>query len=218
MVRERRIRGFLTIALVTFMVVTQAICVVTATFAEDRDKEIQPTVLTLETTENQVYKKEFIELLANQYHVDVNYLNYIAEVEKTFDLEPYELFALISQESNFIPQTKMDEGTLSYNTTQMKLATAKTAYMAITEYYKKEISYPTHELLKDDKYYATMLAGGYLKYLHDTYNNKYESYTAYRCGISGRLEFYNKNGNYKSSYALKIAELSSAFAKGETKI
>ena len=156
---------------------------------------------------------EKLDKLAAEYNADPEYLNYIVQVEKTFDLEPCELLALIAQESGFIPQTRMDGGSLSYSTTQMKLLTAKTAYMAITEYYKMDIPYPTHELLQDNKYYAAFLAGGYLRYLNNTYKDKYESYTAYNWGIGGRMIFFNNNGNFKSPYAIKVASLGKSFVE-----
>ena len=74
------------------------------------------------------------------------------------------------------------------------------------------IPYPTHELLLDDNYYAALLAGGYLKYLHDKYQDRYESYTAYRWGITGRMEYYNRNGDFKSPYARRIVELNNSFS------
>lgn len=151
--------------------------------------------------------------LAEKYHAEPDYLDYIIQVEKTFNLEPCELLAVIAQESGFKPQTHMDGGSLSYSTTQMKMATAKTAYMAITEYYKLDIPEPTHELLNDNKYYAAFLAGGYLRYLHDVYQDKYESYTAYNWGIGGRMTFYKNNGHFKSAYALKVADLGESFQK-----
>jgi len=154
---------------------------------------------------------EKLNKLAAEYNADPEYLNYIVQVEKTFNLEPCGLLALIAQETGFKPQTHMDGGTLSYSATQMKLATAKTAYMAITEYYKMEIPYPTHQLLLDNKDYAAFLAGGYLRYLNDTYNDKYESYTAYNRGIGGRLTYYNNNGHFKSPYAVKVANLEESF-------
>jgi hypothetical protein len=108
----------------------------------------------------QTYFSEKLYNLAEKYHVEPDYLNYIVKVEKTFNLEPCELLALIAQESGFKPQTHMDGGSLSYSTTQMKLPAAKTAYKAITEYYHMDIPYPTDELLKNNQYYATILAGG----------------------------------------------------------
>lgn len=165
----------------------------------------------LETQIANSYSREKLDNLANKYQADPEYLDYIIQVEKTFNLAPCELLALIAQESGFKPQTHMDGGSLSYSTTQMKMPTAKTAYMAITEYYKMEIPYPTDELLKEDKYYAAFLAGGYLRYLHDTYNNKYESYTAYNWGIGGRMIFYKNNGHFKSPYAIKVANLGESF-------
>ncbi|MGI5901470.1 MAG: transglycosylase SLT domain-containing protein [Desulfitobacteriia bacterium] len=149
--------------------------------------------------------------IARDYHAEPEYLNYIIKVEKTFDLLPCELLALIAQESGFKPQTRMDGGTLSYSTTQMKLPSARTAYMAITEYYGIEIPQPTSELLDKNKYYATFLAGGYLRYLNDVYKDRYESYTAYNRGIGGRLTFYKNHGHYKSAYALKVSTLSETF-------
>ncbi|MGI6450787.1 MAG: transglycosylase SLT domain-containing protein [Desulfitobacteriia bacterium] len=159
----------------------------------------------------QATANEKLNKLAEQYNADPYYLAYIVEVEKQFGLDPCELLAIIAQESGFKPQTHMDGGSLSYSTTQMKMPTAKTAHMAITEYYKIDIPYPTHELLNSDKKYAAFLAGGYLRYLHDTYQDKYESYTAYNWGIGGRMTFYNKNGHFKSPYALKIAGLTESF-------
>ncbi len=219
MVTEGRISRFLALAVVTIVILSQAIFLGTATFAENREKENQKEIDIWGTAEYQIYNRQNIETLAKEYQVEPEYLYYIAEVEKIFNLQPYELFALIYQESKFIPQTKMDGGSLSYSTTQMKLTTAKTAFMAITEYYNKDISYPTHELLDQDKYYATFLAGGYLRYLHDVYKeNKFESYTAYRWGIGGRLEYFEANGHYKSPYALQLTEVMNAFAEGKAKI
>lgn len=157
------------------------------------------------------FSREKLDNLAGKYQADPDYLDYIVQVEKTFNLEPCELLALIAQESGFKPQTHMDGGSLSYSTTQMKMPTAKTAYMAITEYYKMDIPYPTDELLKEDKYYAAFLAGGYLRYLQDTYHDKYESYTAYNWGIGGRMIFYKNNGHFKSPYAVKVANLGRSF-------
>ncbi|HHV65012.1 MAG TPA: lytic transglycosylase domain-containing protein [Peptococcaceae bacterium] len=154
---------------------------------------------------------ENLNKLAQMYNAEPEYLAYIVEVEKKFNLEPCELLAVIAQESGFKPQTRMDGGSLSYSTTQMKMPTAITSHMAITEYYKFDIPYPTHELLNNDKKYAAFLAGGYLRYLHDTYQDKYESYTAYNWGIGGRMTFYNKYGHFKSPYALKIANLAESF-------
>ncbi|NLI93936.1 MAG: hypothetical protein GX434_17595 [Peptococcaceae bacterium] len=218
MITEKRISRFLAVALVTFMLATQAIFLGTAAFAENREKESQKEINIWETAEYQIYNKENIDKLAKEYQVEPDYLYYIAEVERTYNLEPYELFALIYMESKFVPQTKMDGGSLSYNTTQMKLSTAVTAYMAITQYYEKNIPYPTHDLLNENKYYATLLAGGYLKYLHETYKDKYESYTAYRMGITGRLGFFKKNGDYRSPYALQLDQIRSSLLQGATKI
>lgn len=154
---------------------------------------------------------EKVNKLAQKYQAEPVYLDYIIKVEKEFQLEPCELLAVIAQESGFKPQTHMDGGSLSYSTTQMKMPTAKTAYMAITEYYKIDIPAPTHDRLNENKYYAAFLAGGYLRYLHDVYQNKYESYTAYNWGIGGRMTFYQKNGHFKSPYALKVAGLEQSF-------
>lgn len=156
---------------------------------------------------------EKLDKLAEKYKADPVYLDYIIQVEKSFKLAPCELLALIAQESGFKPQTHMDGGSLSYSTTQMKMPTAKTAHMAITKYYNMDIPYPTHELLNDDKYYAAFLAGGYLRYLQDTYNDKYEAYTAYNWGIGGRMTFFKNNGHFKSPYALKVASLEDSFVK-----
>ncbi|NLM22239.1 MAG: transglycosylase SLT domain-containing protein [Peptococcaceae bacterium] len=162
----------------------------------------------------QTYSSEKIKCLAAKYNVNSEYLNYIIKVEKKFNLQPCELLALIAQESGFKPQTRMDGGSLSYSTTQMKLPAAITAYKAITEYYNMEIPYPTDELLKSNEYYAALLAGGYLRYLNDTYNNnKYESYSAYNLGIGGKNQFYKRHGHYKSSYAVKVASLGDSFAQ-----
>lgn len=183
----------------------------------DETLESQKTVQTadakkiVQTLGYEEFGKEKLDKLAAKYNAEPEYLYYIVEVEKAFNLEPCELLALIAQESGFNPKTHMDGGSLSYSTTQMKLATAKTAYMALTEYYKIDVPYPTHELLRDDKYYATLLAGGYLRYLHDVYKDKYESYTAYNWGIGGRMIFYNQNGHFMSSYAVKVANLVKSF-------
>ncbi|HHV65013.1 MAG TPA: hypothetical protein GXX46_08085 [Peptococcaceae bacterium] len=246
MITEGRLSRFLAIALLTVttvIIVSQGITTGTAAFVDYREKEKLTTVnlgqvnyqiindMKSDNKSNNIkldnkvedlksgdYKPEIIEKIAQAYNVEEEYLYYIVGVEKMFQLKPYELLALIAQESKFISQTKMDGGSYSYNTTQMKLNTAKTAYMAITEYYGKDIPAPTHELLLEDKYYAALLAGGYLKYLHDTYQDKYESYTAYHRGIGGRLDFFAQNGHYKSPYALQIVELNAAFAEGKTKI
>lgn len=170
-------------------------------------------LLTYEPLVKEAFTREKLDKLAERYKADPEYLSYIIQVENTFQLNPCELLALIAQESGFKPQTRMDGGSLSYSTTQMKLPTAKTAYMAITEYYKMDIPYPTHELLKEDKYYAAFLAGGYLRYLQDTYQDKYEAYTAYNWGIGGRMIFYKNNGHFKSPYALKVASLEESFEK-----
>ncbi|NLI93937.1 MAG: transglycosylase SLT domain-containing protein [Peptococcaceae bacterium] len=170
-------------------------------------------LISVETKKTNIDTREKISNLAAKYKSDPEYLHYIIQVEKTFKLEPCDLLALIAQESGFKPQTHMDGGSLSYSTTQMKMPTAKTAYMAITEYYNMEIPYPTDELLREDKNYAAFLAGGYLRYLNDTYKNKYESYTAYNFGIGGRMIFYQNNGHFKSPYAIKVASLGESFVK-----
>lgn len=143
----------------------------------------------------------------DQYGVDPAYVRYIIQVEEIFQLEDCELLALIGQESGFRPKTRMDGGSLSYNTTQMKLATAKTAYMAITEYYHIQVPQPTHEKLEDDPYYAAFLAGGYLRYLNDVYKDPYETLTAYNWGINGRMTYLDKHGDFRSPYALKVTQL-----------
>ncbi|AFV01217.1 hypothetical protein UNSWDHB_2183 [Dehalobacter sp. UNSWDHB] len=213
MFQQKRIGRFLAMFLVAFTIAAQVMFVGTAAFAEDREKVSEEECNVVSVKEDQTYRQENLARIARDYQVDAEYLAYIASVEETFHLEPYELFALIAQESKYVPATNMDGGSLSYNTTQMKLATAKTAYMAITEYYHKEIPYPNGELLSTDKYYATYLAGGYLRYLEDVYMNKYESYTAYRLGINGRLTFYENNGHYKSAYAVQVESLSRSFAQ-----
>ena len=158
------------------------------------------------------YNEEKIQRLVEKYSVEKDFLYYLADIEIKFNLEPFELMALIAQESEFRSITHMDGGSLSYNIAQMKLSTAKTAYMAITEYYGMDIPYPTHELLQEDKYYAALLAGGYIKYLHDKYQDKYESYTAYRWGIPGRMEYFKRNGSFNSPYAQSIVELNNSFS------
>lgn len=212
MLRERGSSRFITIAIVVLMVATQ-VFIGAAAFAETSTNSYKTGEANWEDEAHEDYNQEKLNKLAEKYSVEAEYLQYILEVEKTFRLEPCELLALIALESGFKPKTHMDGGSLSYNTTQMKMSTAKTAYIAITEYYKMNIPYPSHELLRDDKYYAALLAGGYLRYLHDTYKNKYESYTAYNRGIGGRMEFYKKNGHFKSPYAVKVANLSQSFGK-----
>ena len=200
--------------LAPFVLIIFAACILflgTASFAESRE-ESQTTQDYWETAAYENYNKKNIDGIAGKYSVEPEYLYYLVEVEQKFDLEPYELMALIARESEFRSITHMDGGSLSYNTTQMKLPTAQTAYMAITEYYKMDISFPTHELLAEDEYYAALLAGGYLRYLHDIYNDRYESYTAYRWGIAGRMDYYNRNGHFQSQYALKIVELKRSFS------
>lgn len=213
MQKKGKIRSLLATVVLGIVLLTQAMFVKTAVFAENREKEQITENSALETAAPTTDSKSSVQILAQEYNVELEYVNYILEVEKTFQLEPYELAAIIAQETKFISKTRMDGNSLSYSTTQMKLPTAKTAYMAITEYYKMDIPYPTHELLSNDKYYATMLAGGYLKYLHDTYQDKYETYTAYHQGIGGRLQFYKKNGHFKSAYALQVAELKDNFVQ-----
>ena len=151
--------------------------------------------------------------IAKTYGVNPEYLYYILEVEKEFSLHQYSLLALIAIESGFKPQTHMDGGSLSYSTTQMKLPTAKTAYTAMTEYYKIDVPYPTHKLLNEDKYYATILAGGYLRYLNDVYKDDdyMETYTAYNWGVGGRMIFYNQHGHFKSPYATKALSIRKEF-------
>ena len=178
---------------------------------ETENVETQSEVSLNEENENEIYGQENLEKIARAYQVDYEYLEYLAEVEKTFELDPYELFALIASESAFIPITKMDGGSLSYNTTQMKLGTAEAAYKVITENYQIDIPYPNGELLKKDKNYAALLAGGYLRHLRDLYGNKEESYTAYQMGMSGRLSYYKKHGDYWSPYAVKIDTLRKSF-------
>lgn len=158
-------------------------------------------------------KEERITDIADKYNAEPEYLIYIVELEKEFNLKPYSLLSVIAAESGFKPQTKMDVGSLSYNTTQMKMHSAKTAYMAMTKYFDLDVEYPTDELLRNDKYYATYLAAGYLKYLNAIYKDDdyYETYTAYNWGIPGRMIYYNRHGNFKSPYAMKVEELQKSF-------
>jgi len=114
---------------------------------QSEEREMRETAKGI-TEFSKDYSKMKLDELAEKYSVETKYLYYLVEVEHTFQLEPYELMALIARESEFKPHTHMDGGSLSYNTTQMKLPTAKTAYMAITEYYNIDLAYPTHELLE----------------------------------------------------------------------
>jgi hypothetical protein len=173
-----------------------------------RPETKDPQITTLKTA-----GRENITNLAAKYKADPEYLHYIIQVEKTFKLAPCELLALIAQETGFTPQTHMDGGSLSYSTTQMKMPAAQTAYMAITQYYNLKIPYPTDELLRNDKNYAAFLAGGYLRYLNDTYKNKFETYTAYNLGIGGSLTYYQNNGHFRSPYAVKVASLGESLLK-----
>lgn len=207
---HERISRFLAMFVVVVLIATQIIALGTATFAGNRETEYMATPI-IEPEINH-YPEPKLEKLAHQYQVDIAYLKYIAEVEKQFGLEPFELCALIAQESEFKPKTHMDGGSYSYSTTQMKLPTARTAHMALKEYYAVEAPEPTHDLMSNDIYYATLLAGAYLKYMHDVYKNKYESLTAYRWGINGRLEYFKKNGHYESPYAKKVIDLRNTFA------
>lgn len=218
MIGKSRSSRILGLTLAVLLASSQIVFIGTAAFTTAKwdtavKEEIDKEQIKEGIEKEQRYHDEKLSELAKQYDVETEYLQYIVDVEKKFELEPYELMAIIAQESGFKPQTKMDAGSLSYNTTQMKMPTAKTAYLAITEYYKMDIPYPTHEQLRDDKEYAALLAGGYLRYLHDTYGNKYESYTAYRWGIGGRLNYYSKNGTFKSPYAVSVAELSDSFSE-----
>lgn len=215
MIPQEKSNRYLIMALAVVIVATQVVFFGTSGFAQSREVEVHTVQNYWETAAYMKYSKDNINILSEKYSVEPTYLNYLVEVEREFNLEPYELMALIAQESEFRSITHMDGGSLSYNTTQMKLPTAETSYMAITEYYNKNIAYPTHELLAEDEYYAALLAGGYLRYLHDIYKDKYESYTAYRLGINGRMDFFNRNGHFQSPYALRIAELTSSFASVE---
>lgn len=163
------------------------------------------------TEANYISKEEKINYIADKYNANPRYLNYIVEIEKVLELEPYSLLALIAIESEFKPQTKIDAGSLSYSTTQMKMNSAITAHMAMTKYYDLNVAYPNDWMLQNNKYYATYLAAGYLKYLNGVYKDRYESYTAYNWGIPGRMIYYNKYGNFKSPYALKVEELQKSF-------
>lgn len=217
MPKEKRLSRFLATFLLTVFIAVQAMSVGTAAFAEEKEKASEKECSNLssnviaESNEKQKYNQEALERISQEYQVDYEYLAYISSVEETFQLEPYELFALIAVESEFVSWTRMDGGSLSFNTTQMKLATAKTAYMAITDYYHQDILYPSADMLTSDRKYAAYLAGGYLRYLHDTYNNQDESYTAYRMGINGRLTYYQTHGDYESPYALRVKTLCHSF-------
>ncbi|UWG97647.1 hypothetical protein LPY66_02085 [Dehalobacter sp. DCM] len=218
MLSEKRFSRVLAVLLFAVFITAQAMTTGTAAFAEEKEivriEECNPLSskeIAESNQENQKYKKETLQRIAQEYHVDYDYLEYISHVEETFQLEPYELFALIAIESKFVSSTKMDGGSLSFNTTQMKLATAKTAYMAITDYYHQDITFPDQARLTADRNYAAYLAGGYLRYLHDVYKNQGESYTAYRMGINGRLTYYQAYGNYESPYAVQIKTLSQSF-------
>lgn len=215
MIPKQKSNRYLVITLALLIVATQIMFFGTTSSAENESRENEKhTVQSYwETTAYVKYSKDNINILAEKYSVEPAYLNYLVEVEREFDLEPYELMALIAQESEFRSITHMDGGSLSYNTTQMKLPTALTSYVAITEYYNKNIAYPTHELLTEDRYYAALLAGGYLRYLHDVYEDKYESYTAYKMGINGRMSFFNRNGHFQSPYALRVVELTGTFSQ-----
>ena len=213
MIPKEKSKRYLAISLVLIMLAVQIIFMANASLAEYREtKEDHEIENHWETAAFSHYCKENIDKIAQKYNALPEYLYYLAEVEVKFNLAAYELMALIAQESEFRSITHMDGGSLSYNKTQMKLPTAKTAYMAITEYYKMEIPYPTHELLQEDEYYAALLAGGYLRYLHDIYKDKYESYTAYRWGINGRLNYFARNGHFQSPYALRVEDLTKSFA------
>lgn len=215
MIPKNKSNRYLIMALALIIVATHIIFFETASFAESREKEKKTHTVQdyWETEPYMNYSKANIDRLAEKYGVEPAYLNYLVEVEREFDLEPYELMALIAQESEFRSITHMDGGSLSYNTTQMKLPTAQTSYMAITDYYNMNIAYPTHELLAEDMYYAALLAGGYLRYLHDVYEDKYESYTAYRMGINGRMDFFNRYGHFQSPYALRVVDLTRSFSQ-----
>lgn len=216
MIPKKKSNRYLVMALALIIVATQIAFFGTAGPVENNEIRNHTVQNYWETAAYTKYNKENIDLLAKKYSVEPAYLNYLVEVEREFDLEPYELMALIALESEFRSITHMDGGSLSYNTTQMKLPTAETSYVAITEYYNRNIAYPTHDLLAEDEYYAALLAGGYLRYLHDVYKDKHESYTAYRLGINGRMDFFNRNGHFRSPYALKIEELARTFSQGET--
>jgi hypothetical protein len=132
-----KISRLLVIALVVIIVFLQAIAIGAAIFAGGRELAEVPHQEI--ATENKDYPPESIDYLINKYNVEPEYIYYLISVEKTFELAPYELIALIAKKSSFMSPTRMDGGSLLYSTTQMKLATAKTAYMAITEYYKMDI-------------------------------------------------------------------------------
>lgn len=172
-------------------------------------------ILTLtpnQSSANYISKEEKINNIADKYNTSQIYIHYIIDLEKELELEPYSLLAIIAIESGFEPQTRMDAGSISYNTTQMKMNTAKTAYMVMVEHFDLTVGYPTDYMLRNNKYYAAYLAGGYLKYLSSVYEgNYYESYTAYNWGISGRMMFYNQYGHFQSSYALKVVKLQESF-------
>lgn len=176
-------------------------------------KVILIIVVLLLLFSGQVNAQLKIDLLAEKYNTRPYYLEYVLETEKYFKLKPYSLLALIAQESGFRPITHIDGGSLSYNTTQMKMSSAITAHMAMTKYYRMDVVYPTDCLLKNNKYYATFLAGGYLRYLNDVYKDEdyYETYTAYNWGIDGRMIFYNMYGHFRSPYAISVKKLQTYF-------
>lgn len=217
MSKEKRFSRILAAFLLAILITAQAMIVGTAAFAEEKRIVSENECSTpssneiAESDQNQKYSQKALERIAQEYHVEYEYLVYIASVEETFQLEQYELFALIATESKFVSCTEMDGGSLSFNTTQMKLASAKTAYMAITDYYHQEILYPNADILTSDRKYAAYLAGGYLRYLKDVYKNQDESYTAYRMGINGRLTYYQEYGDFESPYAVQVKTLCHSF-------
>ena len=135
------------------------------------------------------------------------YYREIHKTEKLFNLPKYEFMSQINLENQFKNISRMDNNKkMSFGICQIQIDTARDAYKKMSPMLKEMGIYlqpPTIDLLKNDIEYSIKFSGGYMKYLHDKYENPLQALTCYN---AGEYNTKHKASGYKYSYTNLIQE------------
>lgn len=150
-------------------------------------------------------RTELLKEIGNQYgYYDIGFLAYIIGVEKQLHLQRCELLALVSVETGFSNSTVRDcnDGNINYGPAQIRPPVARVGYHINVSRGYSMPSVSDYSLR--DREYNVRVAGGYLAYLHQSYSDNHEVWTAYNRSEGNMGKYRNKYGHAETSYSKEV--------------
>lgn len=150
-------------------------------------------------------RMEALKEIGNQYgYDDIGFLAYIIGVEKQLHLQKCELLALVSVETRFNNSTVRDcnDGNINYGPAQIRPPVARVGYHINVS---RGYSMPSvSDCSLRDREYNVRVAGGYLAYLHQSYLDNHEVWTAYNRSEGNMGIYREKYGHAETSYSKEV--------------